>query len=198
MQPYQCSHFGDFAGALELNQSALVSPSPSPSAAPINAADTGGDWLPIDQAVLLTIFVIVMAILLFLAVVWVYWRHKHEISSDDESDALYYRWEAEAEDEGQAEPEQPVVLEEEDEVWATEAYGYYPEDHPAGADGTDDHQQLPPEEDDEEDSLELVEWTGNRGETRLTRIAQGAGERGASGPSHRLDWAPLLNAPLRR
>lgn len=157
-----------------MNQTALVSPSPSASSAPIvKPADTSRDWLSMDQAVLLTIFVIAMVILLFLAVVWVYWSHKHEVPNDD-ADALYFQWEAEADDDGAGEAEPPALPEleeEEDELWLPDPY-YYPEDY------TGEGSDAPPDEDDEEDNLELVEWTGNRGETRLTRIAQGAGERG--------------------
>jgi cbb3-type cytochrome oxidase subunit 3 len=167
----QCSRFGAVAASLELNRDLLASPSPSPSPRePIRPADTSRDWLAIDQAVLLTIFVIVMGILLFLAVVWVYWRRKHEVV--DEDDSLYSKWEAEVEDESPTEPVPPAIAEleeEEDELWLPEPYHYG--EHSDGSDA-------PPDEEDEEDNLELVEWTGNRGETRLTRIAQGAGERG--------------------
>lgn len=172
-----CSRFGEFGATLEVNQTALVSPSPSASSAPIvKPADTSRDWLSMDQAVLLTIFVIAMVILLFLAVVWVYWSHKHEVPNDD-ADALYFQWEAEADDDGAGEAEPPALPEleeEEDELWLPDPY-YYPEDY------TGEGSDAPPDEDDEEDNLELVEWTGNRGETRLTRIAQGAGERGVYG-----------------
>lgn len=169
-----CSQFGEFGATLEVNQTAFVSPSPSASSAPIiKPADTSRDWLSMDQAVLLTIFVIAMVILLSLAVVWVYWSYKHEVPNDD-ADALYFQWEAEANDDGAGEAEPPALPEleeEEDELWLPDPY-YYPEDY------TGEGSDAPPDEDDEEDNLELVEWTGNRGETRLTRIAQGAGERG--------------------
>lgn len=144
-----------------------------------------------------------------------YWRRKHETTNEDDLDAFLLSWEAEAEEEP-AEPEPVPIpeLEEEDEYWAYEP-AYEPAPYSPGAQAESGEPQSeqpedqpPPEEDDEDDNLELMEWTGNRGETRLTRIARGAGERGKPSSSllvsqqlthrlHRFVWSDVYEARAR-
>lgn len=165
-----CSSFGFFAGALKLKPSSQFN-------FQVNAVVT--KWLPQDQQILLTIFGAVMIVIVFMAAA-LFFRgrspHSNSLQADYQAEVAGVlaspTWQA-------TKPSYvavPVGLEEEDLEEGTEE-GYGRPYHKPGI----EKDLIDAKLEEDEENMELVEWTGDRGQTRLARIARGAGERGVYG-----------------